>query len=304
MSFLGDGMPSAILTGKEIVGIGVGVKEELSEDVTEDTCLEIKEELLEYGDEARNYVCNMNMIHESRFLHNLPDLRHEANAKDLCNLVQDCNDMSKVSFGAKDCGKKYSSDRAQMMYKERLKESTQLKVESTRKYFACEVCGRELCQENHVSIHMRGHTKEKLYNWEICNKTFPSKSDPEKHVDIHRMGKPYNCGICNTAFPYESSFFNHMIIHTEEKPYSYGLCNKAISQKHNLVKNMKVHTKKKSYSKTFSERSYHVQHIRVHTKEKPYNCEICNKAFTWKRSLQILCGNSYESTYKGETIRM
>ncbi|XP_037773001.1 uncharacterized protein LOC119568534, partial [Penaeus monodon] len=130
MSFLGYGMPRAPLTGKEILGIGV--KEELSEDVAEDACLEIKEEPLDYGDETRNGVCNVNVLHESHFFHNLHDLRYEVHAKDSCNLVQDCNDMSKVPFRAKDCGKTYSSDGVQVMYEGRLKEDTQLKLESTR----------------------------------------------------------------------------------------------------------------------------------------------------------------------------
>ncbi|XP_037773036.1 zinc finger protein 383-like [Penaeus monodon] len=260
---------------KEIVGIGVSIKEELIEDVTEDTCLEIKEEPLDYGDETRNGVCNVNVIHESHFCHNLHDLRPEAHAKDSCNLVQDCNDMSKVQFGAKDCGKTW-------------------KVESTRKCFACEVCGKEVSQKSHINFHMGFHTMEMPYNCEICNKTFPSKSDLEKHVDVHTEGKLYNCEICSKVFSYEPSFFNHMLMHTVEKPYSYEICNKVISQKHNLVKNMRVHTKKKSYScdtcsKTFSERRGLVKHIRVHKEEKPYNCEICNNTFLWKYNLPHSC---------------
>ncbi|XP_037772997.1 zinc finger protein 32-like [Penaeus monodon] len=260
MSFLGDGMPLASVRGKEIFGTGISIKEEFSEYVTEDSCLEIKEEPLDYGDEARNEVCNVNVIHESHFFHNLHDVSHDAHAKDSCNLVQYCN------------------------VKERLKEDTQLKVESTKKCFACEVCGKELSQKRHVSIHMRVHTREKPYNCETCYKTFPSKGDLEKHGDIHIKEKPYNCEICSKTFSYKSSFLKHMIMHTEEKPYSCELCNKAFSRKHNLVKHTRVHTKKKSYScetcnRAFSDRGHLITHIRVHTKEKPYKCEICENAF-------------------------
>ncbi|XP_037773050.1 zinc finger protein 233-like [Penaeus monodon] len=168
-------MPSAPFTGKEISSTGVSVKEELSEDVTDDTCLKIKEEPLDYGDEPRNEVCNVNVIRENLFLHNPLDLRHKSYAKDSCNLVQDCNDMSKVPFRAKDCGKTCSSDGVQVMYEGRLKEDTQLKLESTSKCFACEVCGKELSKENHIRIHMRVHTKEKPYNFDIYNKTLHPK---------------------------------------------------------------------------------------------------------------------------------
>ncbi|XP_037772920.1 zinc finger protein 235-like [Penaeus monodon] len=262
MSFFGDGVPSAPLTGKEIVGTRVSFKEELSEDVTEDTFLEIKEEPLDYGHEVRNEVCNMNVIHESHFLHNPHDLRHESHAKDSCNLVQDCSDISKVSFGAKDCGKTCSSDRVQVMYEERLEEDTQLKLESTRKCFACEVCGKEVFQKSHINIHTGVQTKEKPYNCDICNKIFPSKSDLEKHVDVHTEGKPYNCEICNNTFSWKVSLVRHMRTQTKEKPYSCEICNKDFSRKSNVA-----------------------IHMRVHTKEKPYKCEICNKGFSQKKNI-------------------
>ncbi|XP_037773030.1 zinc finger protein 594-like [Penaeus monodon] len=223
MSFLGDALPSAPLTGKEIVGTGVSFIEELIEDVTEDTCLEIKEELLDYGDEARNDLCNMNIIHESHFFHNLPDLRHEAHAKDLCNLVQDCNDMSKVSFGAKDCGKTCSSDGVQ-------------------------VCGKELSKESHIRIHMRVHTKEKPYNFDICNKTFPSKSDLERHE---------SCEICNNAF--SCNLVAHIRGHTKEKPYCCENCNKAFSYKGSLEIHMRRHRKEKTYSCEICNKAFYLK---------------------------------------------
>ncbi|XP_037773024.1 zinc finger protein 112-like [Penaeus monodon] len=189
MSFVGDGRDFGLLTGKEIGGPGVSIKEELSEDVTEDTCLEIKEEPLD-GDEGRNDVCNVNVMHESHFYHDLHDLKHEVHAKDSSNLVHDCNDMSKVSFRAKDCGEeRIHRWGVQVMCEERLKEETQLKVESKRKCFACEVCGKELSQKSHISIHMRVHTKEKPYNCEICNTTFSRKNNLVRHMRIHASEK-------------------------------------------------------------------------------------------------------------------
>ncbi|XP_037773021.1 zinc finger protein 568-like [Penaeus monodon] len=278
MSFLGDGMPSAPFTGKEIVGTGVRVKEELSEDVTEDTCLEIKEEPLDYGDEPRNEVCNKNVIRENLLLHNPLDLRYESYAKYSCNLVQDGNAMSKVPFGVKDCGKTCSSDEVQVMYEERLKEDTQLKLESTRKCFACQVCGKELSKESHIRIHMRVHTKEKPYNFDICNKTFPSKSDLERHE---------SCEICNNTFSWKKNLLRHMRTHTKEKPYSCEICNKAFSERGNLVAHIRVHTKEKPYcceicNKAFSYKGSLEIHMRRHRKEKTYSCEICNKAFYLK----------------------
>ncbi|XP_037773039.1 zinc finger protein 383-like [Penaeus monodon] len=169
-------------------------------------------------------------MHESHFYHDLHDLKHEVHAKDSSNLVHNCNDMSKVSFRAKDCGKTCSSDGVQVMYEERQKEDAQLKVESKRKCFACEVCGKELSQKSHISIHMRVHTEEKPYNCEICNNTFSRKKFGE-HMRIHA-----------------SNLVAHTRVHTKEKPYSCEICKKDFTQKSSLARHRKVHTKEKPYS--------------------------------------------------------
>ncbi|XP_037772984.1 zinc finger protein 271-like [Penaeus monodon] len=218
MSFLGDGMRMAPLTGKEIVGIGVGVKEELSEDVAEDTCLEIKEEPLDYGDETGN---------------------------DSCNLVQDGNDMSKVPFGVKECGKTCSSDGVQVMYEESLKEEPQLKVESTRKCFAYEkpfsyeLYNKSISQKHNLVKNMRVHTKKKTYSCDTCSKKLSERSYLVKHIRVHTNEKPYICEIWNNTFLLKSHLVRHMRKHTKEKPYSCEICNKDFSRKSNVAIHMR-----------------------------------------------------------------
>ncbi|XP_037773013.1 zinc finger protein 177-like [Penaeus monodon] len=244
MSFLGADCLRPHSWSKKLSGIGVSVKEEISEDGIEDTCLEIKEDPLDYGDEARNDVCNMEYS---------------------CNLDQDCSDMSKVSFWAKDCGKTCSSDGVKVMCEGRQKEDTQLKV-------------------------------EKPYNFEICNKTFPSKSDLEKHVDIHTERKPYNCEICKNTFLWKSYLVRHMRTHTKEKPYSCEICNNAFSCKKSLLRHMRTHTKEKPYKCGFAIASLRnaflsemssISHIKYTQGETIESCRFSYKAFSYKGSLDI-----------------
>ncbi|XP_037773047.1 zinc finger protein 79-like [Penaeus monodon] len=236
MSFLGDGISLAPLTGKEILGIGV--KEEFSEDVAEDTCLDMKEEPLDYGDETRNGVCNVNVLHGSHFFHNLHDLRPEAHAKDSCNLVQDGNDMSKNLL-------RY------------------MRTHTKEKPYSCEICNKAFSYKSSLEIHMRRHRKEKTYSCEICNKAFYLKSHVVRHMRVHTKEKPYSCEICNKAFSYRASQVSHMRLHTQEKPYSCEICNKHFSNISNQIQHMRVHMKEKPYSCNLE------KHMRVHTKDKP-----------------------------------
>ncbi|XP_037773026.1 zinc finger protein 701-like [Penaeus monodon] len=139
-------------------------------------------------------------MHECHFYYDLHDLKHEVHAKDSSNLVHNCNDMSKVSFRAKDCGKTYSSDGVQ----------------------------------SHISIHMRVHTEEKPYNCEICNNTFSRKNNLVRHMRIHASKKPYSCEICNKSLSERSHLVKHTRVHTKEKPYNCKICNSAYSRKNNL----------------------------------------------------------------------
>jgi len=59
MSFLYDWMPLAPLTDKEIFGIRVSIKEEFNEDVSEETCVDIKEEPFEYTDEVSDELSDL-----------------------------------------------------------------------------------------------------------------------------------------------------------------------------------------------------------------------------------------------------
>ncbi|XP_037772988.1 zinc finger protein 510-like [Penaeus monodon] len=138
---------AAELRVQEIFGTGVSIKEELQEGVTDETCLEIKDEPLDFGDETMNEASDAKVI-------------HEANAKDSCNLVHYCHGMLRLPFVAENCGNQCSGEN-ENIYKERLKEDAQLKMKARLNQFVCEVCGKNFSQKSHLNVHVRVHTKEK-----------------------------------------------------------------------------------------------------------------------------------------------
>ncbi|XP_047468534.1 zinc finger protein 84-like, partial [Penaeus chinensis] len=280
MSILADWMPLAPLTDEEIYGTGVSIKEELNEEISEDTCIEIKEEPFDFADKEIDEVNDEKLKHKYLYFHNLDELRHESNTKNTCKLVQDRNGMLlRATFMTENSLNKISSDGDQAMHKENLKQDTQPKVEATLKRFACEVYGKKFSQKRNFNIIMRVHTKEKPFSCEICSKTFYQKHKLINHMRVHTKEKPFSCETCSKAFSEKGSLVRHMRVHTKEKPFSCEICSKAFSEK--------VHTRDKPFScetcsKAFSEKGTLVRHMRVHIKEKPFSCEICNKAVSVK----------------------
>ncbi|XP_037772949.1 gastrula zinc finger protein XlCGF7.1-like [Penaeus monodon] len=302
MSFLTDRIS---LADEETVGIGVIIKEEFNDDVTEETCLDIKEEPLYHGNEASGAVSDVKVNHKCFNSNNLHELRHEKNPKGSCDVVLDRNDLLRATFVAEDCGNKFSSDGDQAMHKERLEEELQEK--EALKRFVCEVCGKKFSKKCNIYFHMRVHTKEKPYSCDICSYAFSQKGNLVRHMRVHKKETPYNCEFFNKGTSEKGHILMDMRVHTKEKSYSCDICNKTFSRKAHVVSHMKVHTKEKPYNcdicnKAFATKSDLIRHIRIHTKEKPYRCDICNKAFSRKDKLVSHMREHKRTRYK--TVRM
>nr|XP_027217604.1 zinc finger protein 836-like [Penaeus vannamei] len=175
MSILPDRIPLAPLMDKEIFGTGVSIKEELSGDVTEEMWLEVKEEPYDYADEANYEVSEVKVKNEFLSIRDLQDLKNEANEKDSCDIIEDCNTLSKASFVAEENEIKCSSEENEAKHKENHKDITQRKVDRKLKSFVCDVCGKIFYRKSCIQNHMRVHTKEKPYICDIAKKPFLRK---------------------------------------------------------------------------------------------------------------------------------
>lgn len=290
MSFPSNWMLSAPLTDGEICDARIGIKEEVTEDTSEDNSVEIKEEPLDYADTSRHEEIAAKIKYEFPFFKEVQNFRHEANEKKLSYVIQDSNAMLPTApFVAENCGDKCLFDGDEVTHSE-VHEITHRKAVKKRRHIACEVCDNKFTSNSNLLIHMRVHTQEKPYSCEICNKSFSQKTNLERHMKVHTKEKPYTCEICNKAFSLKNILVRHMRIHTKEKPYSCEICSKAFIQKSILVGHMRVHTEEKPFicdicDKPFSMKNNLAKHKRVHTKEKPYSCEICSKAFSMRSNL-------------------
>ncbi|XP_037773285.1 zinc finger protein 84-like [Penaeus monodon] len=302
MSFLYDWMPLAPLTDKEIFGIRVSIKEEFNEDVSEETCVDIKEEPFEYTDEdfGKKYISDRDQA------------TNDESYKDATHGKVD------GKFVAEKCENKWSSNEDQATYNENYKEVTngEMRAELTRivgkmcykkvkpinfndKPYSM-ICNKALSDTCNIIRHMRVHTKENPYICEICSKAFSRKSHLMEHIRIHTKEKPYSCKICNKTFRSRSRLVNHTRIHTNKRPYSCDICIKAFSEKGNQIsgKSHRIHTNVKSCSceicnKTFSSNSGLVRQNGVHTKE------ICKKVCSEEGILV-----KHDSTYNAKVIQM
>ncbi|XP_069323954.1 zinc finger protein 879 [Eulemur rufifrons] len=178
-----------------------------------------------------------------------------------------------VSRGRKPHSKQYS-----ILFK-------QLGVNTVRKCYKCNICGKIFLHSSSLSKHQRIHTGEKLYKCKECRKAFSQSSSLTQHLRVHTGEKPYICSECGKAFSFTTSLIGHQRMHTGERPYKCKDCGKTFKGSSSLNNHQRIHTGEKPYKcnecgRAFSQCSSLIQHHRIHTGEKPYECSQCGKAFT------------------------
>ncbi|XP_020514044.2 zinc finger protein 572-like [Labrus bergylta] len=130
-------------------------------------------------------------------------------------------------------------------------EELRTHLESHKKTFSCDVCGKNFLSNRGLRSHAPLHTGEKPYECDICKKTFAIERTLKSHRLGHVEEKPHKCHVCQKSFAFKQLLMNHSRSHTGEKPYTCDLCGKSVSDFRSLSRHKMSHSGRKRYSYPF-----------------------------------------------------
>lgn len=181
---------------------------------------------------------------------------------------------------------------------------------SGEKPFQCPICGTVIKFRNKVRAHLDSHPGDDgRYNCHKCNLSFETSTELKYHKREHFVRKDsYKCEECDKTYAHSSSLRNHkQAEHTLGKPFVCPICDAIIKYQSNVKVHMESHTPKPKVllkcnqcPSIFRTMTRLISHrVKVHetvpkqdlvikkVQLKSYHCNICEKSYAHRRSLQI-----------------
>jgi len=146
-------------------------------------------------------------------------------------------------------------------------------VHLTVKAFQCLYCGnryqhyRGLFEHKRICNQNLERDSERIYTCSICGKGFDRKFSMTRHEAKHSNSKMHTCDFCRKAIEVKSSLITHKLICEKRdvagKYFDCVQCGELFTSKYKLRR-----------------------HCLSHSEEKSFKCQICNRPFKHKESLQ------------------
>ena len=193
------------------------------------------------------------------------------------------NEILKYPVGPYDCDKcgthltHYSSIRYHMR--------RHMQVDMNKSYNLCEICGKSFIELNELKLHVRRHSGDKPHvcNFENCSKAFLTRSLLKIHQNsVHFDIRPYQCKECSKEFRRRGAMNVH--IANQHRQKNCPKCGEIFAQKINLITHIKSHEDPSVLWCNLCERKFRCKttlqkHLLSH-KRGGYRCEECEEVFT------------------------
>ncbi|XP_067119411.1 zinc finger protein 624-like [Centruroides vittatus] len=167
----------------------------------------------------------------------------------------------------------------------------------------CNICKKEVLSKSSLILHQRIHSGIKPYLCKVCNRRFLSNTELKRHQSSHNKDNlPYVCEICKKGFYVKSHFLRHQPVH-ENKVHICIHCKGSFRTEIKLKVHLQfscseIHPKPLPYQCNICKRTYansfaFEQHLLAYKDQIHFCCDVCKKKFSSKVEFQTHHKNAH-----------
>ncbi|XP_059167538.1 zinc finger protein ZFP2-like [Physella acuta] len=173
--------------------------------------------------------------------------------------------------------------------------SKHMLVHTKVKRYKCELCGTSFNRLDNMKLHLVTHIKP--FTCSLCGKNYSSKYSIDLHLSSHSGEQILRCAVCDKVFYHEEALLLHAQSHTSKEVFKCRYCLAVFKQNIQLKNHLKTHSfarhlteevkryKCRMCTLVFTDENDLLAHKEIHLIERPFRCEICGKAFPWRKAL-------------------